>query len=207
METHNENKQPPRHTALMLALLVAGVAGAGPVGAATEWGLSTLDDPILDQQRGGFRIGNLEISIGLEQVVAIDGQIEVINRLLIPNLNQSVGSGAVAHQIEQVQVSRPAASPTSGSSGSGVGGSSSQSTPVASSSPAQGTTISSPMISTGANATTIVASELRSGAWATRIQNDVNERVIQNIRSLNIQLNNVGLPSYLPDNFLQTPAR
>ncbi|WP_204355709.1 hypothetical protein [Marinobacter bohaiensis] len=202
-----------------LALLLLGLAGTAPVLAATQWsqGLSPLDNPELDQQRGGFQLGNLEISIGLEQIVAIDGQIEVVNRLMINNLNQRLNQGPVVPSIEQVRVNVPevnvpsVAGGGSGSSGgsSGSSGSPSGSTGSPVSSGSGSTVIAGPVIN--ASPASIAASDLRSGAWMTRIQNDVNDRVIQNLQSLNIELKNVGLPSYLPevlgDQFLQTPAR
>jgi len=45
---------------------------------------------------------NLEISIGLEQIVGINGDTLVINRLTIPNLNQTVNDRLVDHQMETV---------------------------------------------------------------------------------------------------------
>ena len=45
---------------------------------------------------------SLEISIGLEQIVGINGDTLVINRLTIPNLNQTVNNRQVDHQLETV---------------------------------------------------------------------------------------------------------
>ncbi|WP_148864319.1 hypothetical protein [Marinobacter fonticola] len=145
-----------------------------------------LDEPALDQQRGGFRLGNMEIEIGLEQVVAIDGQIEIINRLLIPNLNRPLRDGPVEQHVESVEVARIVTAPSSAG------------TP----------TVTTPSQVAGA---VVSASELRNGSWVTRIQNDMNERVIQNIRSLNIKLGNVGrtgrLSERFGEQFLQSPSR
>ncbi|ENO15809.1 hypothetical protein J057_10671 [Marinobacter nanhaiticus D15-8W] len=145
-----------------------------------------MDEPALDQQRGGFRLGHMEIEIGLEQVVAIDGQIEIINRLLIPNLNRPLSEGPVEQHIERVEVARIVTAPSTGG------------TP----------TVTTPADVAGA---VISATELRNGSWVTRIQNDMNERVIQNIRSLNIKLDNVGragrLSERFGDQFLQSPSR
>ena len=52
--------------------------------------------------RGGFLTDNLEISIGLEQVVGINGDTLVINRLTIPNLNQPGNNRLPDHQMETV---------------------------------------------------------------------------------------------------------
>lgn len=65
-------------------------------------GVEPLSDPELAEYRGGFLMDNLEISIGLEQIVGINGDTMVINRLTIPNLNQAVNDRLVDHQMETV---------------------------------------------------------------------------------------------------------
>ena len=65
-------------------------------------GIEPLSDPELSDYRGGFLMDNLEITIGLEQIVGINGDTLVINRLTIPNLNQAVNGGLVDHQMETV---------------------------------------------------------------------------------------------------------
>lgn len=199
MDRDSPNTYQPIRRYATATLLVAGLGVCPLAPAATDWLPVTprLDDPALDQQRGGFRVGNLEIAIGLEQVVAIDGQIEIINRLLIPNLNRPAVQGPVEQTVERVEVARINTTPA-GSSQSTGGGTSAP--PASGAAAINGTTPAS-----------VIASEIRNGAWLTQIQNDVDQRIIQNIRSLNIRLNNVGLPSYLPENFgdhfLQSPAR
>lgn len=49
-----------------------------------------LADEELDRLRGGFMQDGLEISIGLDQIVALNGQELIVNRLTIPNLNQKM---------------------------------------------------------------------------------------------------------------------
>lgn len=99
------------------------VSLAFPVLAASlDLEVAVLDDPALASQRGGFLLGDLEIAIGLEQVVAIDGESLVINRLNIPNLNQVVGNRGLEHELETVlQVAVPGQGMTSVIS-SGMGG-------------------------------------------------------------------------------------
>lgn len=70
--------------------------------AELRLGVAPLSDPELAEYRGGFLMDNLEISIGLEQIVGINGDTMVINRLTIPNLNQAVGNRLVDHQMETV---------------------------------------------------------------------------------------------------------
>lgn len=65
-------------------------------------GVEPLTDPELAEYRGGFLMDNLEISIGLEQIVGINGDTMVINRLTIPNLNQAVSDRLVDHHTETV---------------------------------------------------------------------------------------------------------
>lgn len=161
-----------------------------------------LKDVVLEQQRGGFRIGNLEISIGLEQVVAINGDIQIINRLLIPNLNQPIQEGLVEQRVEvaeanATQITTPAPSLQSEKPSAPV-------TPT----PSTG----GPAITVAPQPVVVAATELRNGGWITQIQNSVDQTMIQNIRSLNIKLNNVGLPSVnLPEvsgsHLLQSPSR
>ncbi|MEP1215326.1 MAG: hypothetical protein ABJM11_18755 [Marinobacter sp.] len=86
-----------------IALLVTTLAGFAPAGQAElTLGVKPLSDPELADYRGGFLTDSLEISIGLEQVVSIDGDTLVINRLTIPNLNQAVNNRLVDHQTETV---------------------------------------------------------------------------------------------------------
>ncbi|MDL0431169.1 hypothetical protein QPM17_08525 [Marinobacter sp. TBZ242] len=65
-------------------------------------GVEPLSDLELAEYRGGFLMDNLEISIGLEQIVGINGDTMVINRLTIPNLNQAVSDRLVEHHTETV---------------------------------------------------------------------------------------------------------
>ncbi|WP_092015714.1 hypothetical protein [Marinobacter daqiaonensis] len=67
-----------------------------------------LADEELDQLRGGFLRGDLEISIGLDQIVTFNGEELVVNRLTIPNLNQRVSGRAMDYSHETViQILRP----------------------------------------------------------------------------------------------------
>lgn len=63
---------------------------------------SPLSDSELASQRGGFSLDNLEISIGLEQVISVNGETLAVNRLTIPNLNQVISGKVVPHQMERV---------------------------------------------------------------------------------------------------------
>ena len=74
-----------------IALLAISFAAIAPsTQAELRLGVEPLSDPELAEYRGGFLMDNLEISIGLEQIVGINGDTLVINRLTIPNLNQVV---------------------------------------------------------------------------------------------------------------------
>lgn len=84
-----------------IAFLAISFATLSPsVQAELTLGVEPLSDPVLADYRGGFQMDNLEISIGLEQIVAINGDTRVINRLTIPNLNQAVNDHLVGHQME-----------------------------------------------------------------------------------------------------------
>lgn len=83
-----------------LAFVLAGLATSAL--ADGVFLAQTLSDGELASQRGGFSLGNLEISIGLEQVVSVNGETLAVNRLTIPNLNQMVSGQAVPHQMETV---------------------------------------------------------------------------------------------------------
>lgn len=86
-----------------IALMVISFATLTPtVQAELTLGVEPLSDPELSEYRGGFLMDNLEISIGLEQIVGINGDTLVINRLTIPNLNQTVNGRLVDHQMETV---------------------------------------------------------------------------------------------------------
>ncbi|MGO1692146.1 MAG: hypothetical protein ACTHY7_03910 [Marinobacter sp.] len=83
-----------------LAFFLTSVAM--PAGADGLLLSSALSDDELASYRGGFSLGNLEISIGLEQVVSVNGEALAINRLTIPNLNQMVSGQALPHRIDTV---------------------------------------------------------------------------------------------------------
>ncbi|MBC7183184.1 MAG: hypothetical protein H5U30_06395 [Marinobacter sp.] len=72
------------------------------VQAELSLGVEPLSDLELSEYRGGFLLDSLEIKIGLEQIVGINGDTLVINRLTIPNLNQTVSDRLVDHQMETV---------------------------------------------------------------------------------------------------------
>lgn len=86
-----------------IAVLVISFATLSPaVTAELRLGVEPLSDTELSVYRGGFLMDRLEITIGLEQIVGINGDTLVINRLTIPNLNQAVNGRLVDHQMETV---------------------------------------------------------------------------------------------------------
>lgn len=86
----------------VIALAVSFAILSLPVQAELTLGVEPLSDPELADYRGGFLMDSLEISIGLEQIVGINGDTLVINRLTIPNLNQAANDRLVDHQMETV---------------------------------------------------------------------------------------------------------
>lgn len=95
-------------------LLVAGVVlpvpawSADPLPGETVLFAAPLADEELDRLRGGFFQDGLEIAIGLDQIVSIDGQEMIVNRLTIPNLNQRLRGAGVGHTMETVvQILQP----------------------------------------------------------------------------------------------------
>jgi hypothetical protein len=146
-------------------LLVSAGVGSGATVAHADFSPSVaiLEDAVLDNLRGGFLLGDVEIAIGLEQIVAIDGETQVINQLFIPNLNQARPdiNQVVSHQI---------------------------------------------------NSQVLVATKLTQGLGIlTQIQNSLDHTLIQNMRSLNIELSNIGklnvITPGLGSHFLQSPGR
>lgn len=89
-------------------LLSPGVAlSAAPAKDVLQLSGAALADEELDRLRGGFLQDGLEISIGLDQIVAVNGQELIVNRLTIPDLNRRI-SGEVASRMETVvQVMQP----------------------------------------------------------------------------------------------------
>ncbi|MGM0569802.1 hypothetical protein [Marinobacter sp.] len=102
-------------------VVLAGESGSGVLNLAGP----ALADEELDRLRGGFFQDGLEISIGLDQIVAVNGQELIVNRLTIPNLNQKV-RGDVAHHMETVvqvmQPDQPAGARVAVGPGAGGGG-------------------------------------------------------------------------------------
>lgn len=87
---------------LSIGLASSFLGMAMPVVAESVFKVSALSDQELEAQRGGFSWNNLEISIGLEQVISVNGETLAINRLNIPNLNQIVSGKAIPHEAETV---------------------------------------------------------------------------------------------------------
>jgi hypothetical protein len=145
---------------------------AGATSAQAQFNPATLplDDAALSELRGGFLLGDLEIAIGLEQIVAINGEIQVINQLNIPNLNLT------SPMVELISTNQMVHNEMDGSS-------------------------------------VLVNNQLLPGAGIfTQIQNSLDQQVIQNMRTLNIELNNVGgfngfIPSLTDSHLLQSPGR
>lgn len=181
-------KRTPDHRQceFLATALIAGAAVLWPmVGAQAELKLMSLSagsaptelalaepelpDDVLEQQRGGFLVGNLEISIGLEQVVAVNGETVAVSRLHIPNLNQHSGIPEIDQQLETAL------------------------------------TLATPDLPPG---TVVDTSLINNSGILTRIQNSLNDTVIQNMRHLNIELNNFDpnqrLPGDLDTTYLQT---
>ncbi|MBQ0831750.1 hypothetical protein [Marinobacter sp.] len=87
--------------AMMGLAFALGGAGMPAVADGLTQALA-MSDGELASQRGGFSLNNLEISIGLEQVVSVNGETLAINRLTIPNLNQIVSGQTAPHRMETV---------------------------------------------------------------------------------------------------------
>ncbi|MEQ9545315.1 MAG: hypothetical protein RIK85_04865 [Marinobacter sp.] len=93
---------------LLIVAALACLLWNQPLRAELALPVTPLADPELAKLRGGFEMGNLEIAIGLEQIVSVNGDTLVVNRLTIPNLNQVVRDGKVDHKLETVlQVAGP----------------------------------------------------------------------------------------------------
>ncbi|MDR9425506.1 MAG: hypothetical protein RI567_09540 [Marinobacter sp.] len=107
---------------LRVGLLCAAMLSAGILQAEMRLSETPLTDAELAQLRGGFLMDGLEIAIGLEQVVAINGDIQVINHLRIPNLNRQLNNEQLMQQMESVLVTQ-GAGPEGVRVASGAGGS------------------------------------------------------------------------------------
>ncbi len=166
MKTINKclHKLPPSWRAPFAAVLLLV-----SIPSAAELSLTALPlaDEVLANQRGGFVVGNLEIAIGLEQLVAVNGETVVVSRLYIPNLNQDGRNEAIVSQLE--------------------------------------TALAVPDLGEG----TVIDTRLVNDAGVlTKIQNSMNDTLIQTLREYNIELNNfdtnVRLPGELDSQFLQS---
>ncbi len=144
-----------KHRYGMLLMLIIS---AGSVRADMVIAEAALSDPELDSLRGGFLMDNLEIAIGLEQIVAVNGEPMVINRLTIPNLNQVGNIEHLQGQMESVLAVQGA----------------------------------------GFDGFAFNTSAVGAGGWMTVIQNSLNSTTVQNIRQLDIELNNLGGAYRLP---------
>jgi len=118
---------------------------------------SPLSDAELAELRGGFFLDGLEIAIGLEQVVAVNGETQVINHLRIPNLNQRLTGDGLSLQMESLVAQ-----------------------------------------SIGSDGLRLTTGAAGNGGWMTVLQNSLNSVTIQQIRQLDIELNNIGNVYRLP---------
>ncbi|MDP4547482.1 MAG: hypothetical protein ABJM19_01690 [Marinobacter sp.] len=89
-----------RHGFLMVGFVAGLATGSLAASAESLFIAQPLTDFELAGQRGGFILDNLEISIGLEQVISVNGDTLAVNRLTIPNLNQMGSGSVVPHQVE-----------------------------------------------------------------------------------------------------------
>ena len=135
--------------------LVAFLMLAGTAGAELKLPVQALPDSELAMLRGGFVLDGLEIAIGLEQLVAVNGETLVVNRLNIPDLNQAMSSDRLTQQMQQMET-------VMNVQAAGAAGMSLTSAPVG------------------------------NGGWMTVLQNSLDSTTIQHIRTLNIELNNLG---------------
>ena len=83
--------------------LVAFLILTGTAGAELKLPVQALPDAELAMLRGGFVLDGLEIAIGLEQLVAVNGETLVVNRLNIPDLNQAMSSDRLTQQMQQME--------------------------------------------------------------------------------------------------------
>jgi hypothetical protein len=94
---------------LLTGLMLPALVGADESGLDVRslFGVPLADDE-LDRLRGGFLQDGLEISIGLDQIVSVNGRELIVNRLTIPNLNQPRRGREVEHTMETVvQILQP----------------------------------------------------------------------------------------------------
>lgn len=84
-------------SAVLVLLAVGAISTAR---ADAEFPGQALSDAELASLRGGFFLNNLEISIGLEQIVSLNGETFAINRLTIPNMNQVLNGQLLPHTVE-----------------------------------------------------------------------------------------------------------
>lgn len=135
--------------------LVAFLMLAGTAGAELKLPVQALPDAELAMLRGGFVLDGLEIAIGLEQLVAVNGETLVVNRLNIPDLNQAMNSDRLTQQMQQME------------------------------------TVMS-VQAAGAAGMSLTSAPVGNGGWMTVLQNSLDSTTIQHIRTLNIELNNLG---------------
>src|SRR5690554_6380593 len=105
--------------------------------------------------RGGFVLDGLEIAIGLDQLVAVNGDAPVVNRLNIPDPHRDMNSNRYTHKMQQMET-------VMNVQAAGAAGRSLTSAPVG------------------------------NDGWMTVLHDSLDSTTIQHIRTLNIELNNLG---------------
>jgi len=147
--------------ALLVAAIVLAIGHSASVSGELLHEVDTLTDQELSELRGGFMLGDLEIAIGLEQIVSVDGATLVVSRLSIPNLNQRVSGQGLAHDFETVLT----------------------------------------RVGHLQREQAVISTATGAGSLMTLIQNSLNGSVIQNVRQLDIELNNLGSAYRVPRDF------
>jgi len=75
-----------------------------PPGGDPFGDLDALPDQELESQRGGFRVGNIEVSVGVSVSTTIDGFVEVVSTFSINQPGELVSTGQTVQPVAQVDV-------------------------------------------------------------------------------------------------------
>jgi hypothetical protein len=75
-----------------------------PSGGDPFGDLEALPDQELENQRGGFRVGNIEVSVGVSVSTTIDGFVEVVSTFSINQPGELVSVGQTVQPVPQVAV-------------------------------------------------------------------------------------------------------
>lgn len=174
-----------------------------------------LDNAVLDSQRGGFLdVEGFKVSIGLEKVLVVDGVMVARSRLVIPDINpratvdamigQAMGDldvamsnldealGRAGIEVTEVRDVQPQPLQIQSNAETGIRTDTATLSQVEMVQSSEQVPVAMPVVGAAADVNAPIAStNFSMNDTATLVQNSVDNRLIQTLQVVNIELSNI----------------